>query len=120
MLELVIHALAKKQEFIPYRNSMMTLFLRDSLGGNCNTVMLATLGFENQNIQECISTCQFAQSVAMIKNDAVVNESVDLQTLVKRLREENLRLKEELKLLNEGENANANKLLSSTDEENIY
>ena len=56
----------------------------------------------------------------MIKNDAVVNESVDLQTLVKRLREENLRLKEELKLLNEGENANANKLLSSTDEENIY
>ena len=40
--------------------------------------MLATLGFENQNIQECISTCQFAQSVAMIKNEAVVNESVDL------------------------------------------
>ena len=56
----------------------------------------------------------------MIKNEAVVNESVDLQTLVKRLREENLRLKEELKLLSEGENANANKIISPTDAENIF
>ena len=55
----------------------------------------------------------------MIKNSEVVNESVDLQTLVKRLREENLRLKEELKLLNEGENANANKVIQLTDAESI-
>ncbi|KAH0572719.1 Kinesin-9 [Spironucleus salmonicida] len=80
---------------------MMTFFLRDSLGGNCKTCMLATLGFEVQNLQETISTCQFAQNVAMIKNAAVVNEDIDPKLLIKRLKEENLRLKEELKLLKE-------------------
>ena len=41
-LEQVIVALQEKQKFIPYRNSMMTSVLRDSLGGNCRTVMVAT------------------------------------------------------------------------------
>ncbi|KAH0572735.1 Kinesin-like protein [Spironucleus salmonicida] len=118
-LEMVIHALAKKDPHVPYRNSMMTFFLRDSLGGNCKTCMLATLGFEVYNLQETISTCQFAQNVAMIKNAAVVNEDVDPKLLIKRLKEENLRLKEELKLLKEGDSANANKNISQDEENTI-
>ncbi|KAH8855752.1 Kinesin-like protein KIF6 [Schistosoma japonicum] len=42
-LEQVIIALAEKQRtHVPYRNSMMTMMLRDSLGGNCMTSMIAT------------------------------------------------------------------------------
>ena len=56
--------------FVPYRNSVLTMLLRDSLGGNCFTAMIATLSIEEQNIYETISTCHFAQRVACISNRA--------------------------------------------------
>ena len=46
---------------IPYRNSTMTCVLRDSLGGNCRTVFIATVNCEPEYIDETISTCRFAQ-----------------------------------------------------------
>ncbi|OBS76550.1 hypothetical protein A6R68_16998 [Neotoma lepida] len=50
-LEQVIIALSEKNRtHIPYRNSMMTSVLRDSLGGNCMTTMIATLSLEKRNI----------------------------------------------------------------------
>ncbi|EPY76605.1 hypothetical protein CB1_001402011 [Camelus ferus] len=50
-LEQVIVALSEKhRSHIPYRNSMMTSVLRDSLGGNCMTTMIATLSLEKRNI----------------------------------------------------------------------
>ncbi|KAJ7409685.1 kinesin family member 6 [Willisornis vidua] len=77
-LEQVIIALAEKnRSHIPYRNSMMTSVLRDSLGGNCMTTMIATLALDKRNIEESISTCRFAQRVALIKNEAVLNEEID-------------------------------------------
>lgn len=45
---------------VPYRNSMMTLYLKDSLGGNCKTALIATVAVEPQNLGESISTCHFA------------------------------------------------------------
>ncbi len=53
---------------IPYRNSMMTTVLRDSLGGNCRTVMIANINGASAQLEESISTCRFAQRVAMICN----------------------------------------------------
>ena len=47
---------------------MMTTVLRDSLGGNCRTVMIATVTAEAEQVDESISTCRFAQRVAMISN----------------------------------------------------
>uniref|UniRef100_A0A2R9BL50 Kinesin-like protein n=1 Tax=Pan paniscus TaxID=9597 RepID=A0A2R9BL50_PANPA len=50
-LEQVIIALSEKhRSHIPYRNSMMTSVLRDSLGGNCMTTMIATLSLEKRNL----------------------------------------------------------------------
>jgi hypothetical protein len=46
--------------YIPYRDSLMTLVLRDSLGGNCMTRMIATVSVENKNVDETISTLKFA------------------------------------------------------------
>jgi len=55
-LEMVIVALHEKatkgRAHIPYRNSMMTNVLRDSLGGNCKTVMVATISPDERNTDE--------------------------------------------------------------------
>ncbi|KAJ8330172.1 hypothetical protein O5D80_001743 [Batrachochytrium dendrobatidis] len=89
------HSLGKRSH-IPYRNSMMTSVLRDSLGGNCKTTMIATVAVEDPLIDESISTCRFAQRVALISNNATLNEELDPQLVIQRLRQEIARLKAEL------------------------
>lgn len=64
-LEQVIIALNERgkggnRQHIPYRNSLMTTLLKDSLGGNCKTVMIATVSSENDNIEETLSTLRFS------------------------------------------------------------
>lgn len=102
-LEMVIVALHEKatkaRAHIPYRNSMMTSVLRDSLGGNCKTVMVATVSVEAEQAEESISTCKFAQRVALIKNDAVVNEDLDPTLLISRLKGELGAMREEVAFL---------------------
>jgi kinesin family protein 6/9 len=105
-LEHVIICLNKKAKgenvHIPYRNSLMTLVLRDSLGGNCKTRMVATMSAEEGDIDESISTCHFAARVALIKNTISRNEAVDPGLIIERLKKENAELKAELALLKGG------------------
>uniref|UniRef100_A0A3Q1G3C2 Kinesin family member 6 n=1 Tax=Acanthochromis polyacanthus TaxID=80966 RepID=A0A3Q1G3C2_9TELE len=99
-LEQVIIALSEKnRSHIPYRNSMLTSVLRDSLGGNCTTTMIATLAVDRRNLDESISTCRFAQRVALIKNEAILNEELDPALLIARLKREVQSLKEELAMV---------------------
>ncbi|KAF4757564.1 hypothetical protein FOZ63_030220, partial [Perkinsus olseni] len=108
-LEQVIVCLHEKatgrRSHIPYRNSMMTSVLRDSLGGNCRTSMIGTLSMDGRSIEETISTCRFAQRVGLIKNDARVNEEIDSTLLIRRLKRQVAELQEELRVLkgDEGE-----------------
>ena len=48
----------KSKIHIPYRNSVLTSILRDSLGGNCRTSFLLTVSFEKNNFGESMSTCR--------------------------------------------------------------
>ena len=63
-LEQVILALNEKTNgnrvHVPYRNSLMTSVLRDSLGGNCKTVMIANMSPDLENEDETVSTARFA------------------------------------------------------------
>jgi len=52
---------------------MLTNFLRDSLGGNCMTVMVANVQVVRQHIEETISTLKFATRMMKVKNEASVN-----------------------------------------------
>lgn len=61
-------SMGQARQHIPYRNSMMTTALRDSLGGNCRTVMIANITGDSGQLDESISTCRFAQRVAMVSN----------------------------------------------------
>ncbi|GBG27530.1 Kinesin-like protein KIF6 [Hondaea fermentalgiana] len=110
-LEMVIVALHERssrgRQHIPYRNSMMTNVLRDSLGGNCKTTMVATISLEKSNTEESISTCRFAQRVALVQNDALVNEEVEPAMLIKRLKAEVAALREEVAFLKGERDPNA-------------
>jgi len=102
-LERVIISLNKKAKgeniVIPYRESLMTMVLRDSLGGNCKTKMIATASSFPQDVDESISTCKFAMRVASVKNILKRNESLDPAMIIKRLKKENMELKAEIALL---------------------
>ena len=101
-LEMVIVALhearrgGSHRSHIPYRNSLMTSVLRDSLGGNCRTTMIATINPEPEHTDESISTCRFAQRVARVQNCAVVNEVTDPAVLARQLRVRVTELEQEL------------------------
>lgn len=116
-LEMVIVALHEKatkgKDFIPYRNSFLTTVLRDSLGGNCKTIMIANISGEEQHTHETVGTCRFAQRVASIKNEAIINEDMDPSLMIKRLKDEVKRLKGEVDFL-KGESGEGDML---TDEE---
>ncbi len=78
----------------------MTLVLKDSLGGNCQTKMISTIYLNQDNLTESVQTCQFAQWVAMIKNKVIKNLIVDPNVLIARLKNENEILKRELEQAN--------------------
>lgn len=74
----VINALVEKSagrfRHVHYRDSKLTFLLRDSLGGNSKTMLVAALSPADQNFGETLSTLKFAQRAKMIKNQAVKNE----------------------------------------------
>ncbi|XP_055336411.1 kinesin-like protein KIF6 isoform X2 [Paramacrobiotus metropolitanus] len=99
-LEQVIGALGEKnRKHIPYRNSLLTSILKDSLGGNCLTSMIATCSTDTGNIEESLSTCRFSQRVALIDNQAVVNENLDPAVELQLLRKQLADLKKSYSML---------------------
>ncbi|KAL0026016.1 hypothetical protein WJX79_001669 [Trebouxia sp. C0005] len=73
-LEQVIVALSVRgRDHIPYRSSKLTHVLKDSLGGNCKTLMVACIWGEAAQLEETISTCRFAQRMRCVANDFIVN-----------------------------------------------
>mgnify|MGYP001809610442 CR=1 FL=1 len=81
---------------VQYRDSKLTFLLRDSLGGNAKTVIIANVSPSSLYYNETLSTLKFAQRAKMIKNKAVVNK--DIQGNVLQLQAEVQRLQHELYL----------------------
>ncbi|XP_036122442.1 kinesin-like protein KIF15 isoform X4 [Molossus molossus] len=89
-----------KQRHVCYRDSKLTFLLRDSLGGNARTAIVANVHPGSRCFGETLSTLNFAQRAKLIKNKAVVNE--DTQGNVSQLQAEVKRLKEQLAQLSAG------------------
>ncbi|XP_043288523.1 kinesin heavy chain-like [Venturia canescens] len=99
-LEQVIVCLGQENvSHVPYRNSLLTSILRDSLGGNCLTTMLANLSVSSFNLEETISTCRFAQRVALVKNDVNLTLVLDTKSENKLLKMENEKLRKQIEEL---------------------
>lgn len=80
---------------IKYRDSKLTFLLRDSLGGNSKTHMIANVNPSMHFIGETLSTLKFAQRAKRIRNRAKVNEDLASASLA-QLRAQVAKLKDEL------------------------
>lgn len=101
-LGLVISSLADqaagkaKNKFVPYRDSVLTWILKDNLGGNSRTAMVATISPAADNYEETLSTLRYADRAKRIVNQAVVNEDPNAR-IIRELREEVEKLQLQLK-----------------------
>nr|XP_029520415.1 kinesin-like protein KIF1B isoform X4 [Oncorhynchus nerka] len=86
----------KKTDFIPYRDSVLTWLLRENLGGNSRTAMVAALSPADINYDETLSTLRYADRAKQIKCNAVINEDPN-NKLVRELKDEVTRLKDLLR-----------------------
>ena len=88
----VIHSLTSKDSsvHIPYRDSKLTRILKESLGGNYKTYLIVTCSPHSFNLDEIISSLNFAKRVKTIKNKYKINIKYsyeELQDLVDKLNE---------------------------------
>ncbi|TGO07944.1 hypothetical protein BTUL_0235g00070 [Botrytis tulipae] len=95
----VINALVDRSSrdvHIPYRESKLTRLLQDSLGGRTKTCIIATVSPAKSNLEETISTLDYAFRAKNIRNKPQVNQQVSKNILLKDFTYEIQKLKGEL------------------------
>ncbi|GIL58915.1 hypothetical protein Vafri_13928 [Volvox africanus] len=95
-LEQTVNALSRKDSYVPFRQTKLTAVLRDALGGNCKTIMVANIWGEPSHTEETLSTLRFASRVRTLTTDLAVNESNDPGLLLRRYERQIKELKAEL------------------------
>ncbi|KAK4750786.1 hypothetical protein SAY87_004268 [Trapa incisa] len=100
-----INALVEAKKHIPYRNSKLTQLLKDSLGGSCNTVMIANISPSNLSFSETQNTLHWADRAKQIRTKAssaseeipeVPERDADQVKLLLELQKENRELRVQL------------------------
>jgi len=87
-----LHMTNKKNVYVPYRNSALTIMLRDSLGGNCRSCFIMAINPDINHFEESLATCKFGERCGEVRVEVTANSEVslidqvrDLQTRVKLL-----------------------------------
>lgn len=97
----VITALVERAPHIPYRESKLTRILQDSLGGRTKTSIIATVSPASINLEETVSTLEYANRAKSIMNKPEVNQKLTKRALIKEYTEEIERLKRDLAVARE-------------------
>jgi kinesin family protein 11 len=92
----VINALVDRNPHVPYRESKLTRLLQDSLGGRTKTCIIATVSPAKSNLEETISTLDYAFRAKNIRNKPQINQMINKKTLLKELTYDIEKLKSEL------------------------
>jgi kinesin family protein 11 len=92
----VINALVEKSSHVPYRESKLTRLLQESLGGRTKTCIIATVSPERHNLEETLSTLDYALRAKSIRNKPEVNQRMTRAALIKEYVNEIERLKGDL------------------------
>ena len=94
----VINALGERSQHVPYRESKLTRLLQDSLGGRTKTCIIATVSPAKVNIEETISTLDYASKAKSIHNKPQINQMMSKKTLIKEYVHEIEKLKGDLRV----------------------
>ncbi|KAK6185058.1 hypothetical protein SNE40_007379 [Patella caerulea] len=97
----VITALVEHAPHIPYRESKLTRLLQDSLGGRTKTSIIATISPASCNIDETLSTLDYAHRAKNIMNRPEVNQKLTKKALLREYNEEIERLRRDLQAARE-------------------
>lgn len=92
----VVAASDKNRDHIPFRQTRLTNILRDSIGGNCATLLIANIWGEKHHLDETLSTCRFAQRMMRVQNTPSAKVHQDPALLLKKYEREIRQLKQEL------------------------
>jgi hypothetical protein len=114
----VIDALSRQQNHVPYRDSNLTYLLKNSLGGDAKTFMLATISPSSTVIDETINTLRYAGLASTITNVPRI-KTPHLRHEIDELREENARLKQELFLVKSKSMPSIHSTITKTSLKNI-
>jgi len=82
--------------FVNFRDSKLTRILQNSLGGNARTAIIATVTPAAMSVDQTISTLRFAHTAKTIQQHAEVNEVMDDQARINRMKSEMEALKKKL------------------------
>ncbi|KAM6161084.1 kinesin-like protein KIF9 isoform 2-T2 [Erethizon dorsatum] len=100
-LEQAIIALGdQKRDHIPFRQCKLTHALKDSLGGNCNMVLVTNIYGEAAQLEETLSSLRFASRMKLVTTEPAINEKYNAERMVKNLEKELALLKQELAVHN--------------------
>ena len=114
-LQQVIIGINEHRKHIPFRDSALTRFLKDSLIGNVKTSMIATISTNKNHISESLSTCRFSESVSEVTLKTSINElELSPKEVIEKLRAEVTRLREELSQARMGQSGSYDALQASS------
>ncbi|XP_066984461.1 kinesin-like protein KIF11 [Macrobrachium rosenbergii] len=97
----VITALVEKAPHIPYRESKLTRLLQDALGGRTKTSIIATISPAAINLEETLSTLDYAHRAKNIQNKPEVNQKLNKKELIGEYSQEIERLRLDLMAMRE-------------------
>ena len=86
--QVVVSSCDRKRDHVPYRQSKLTNMLKNSIGGNCKTILIANVWPEAHHIDETLSTLRFATRMKQVENVPTVNETADTTLLIKKYEKE--------------------------------
>ena len=108
-LSRVIESLAKRRKSIPFRDSILTWILKDSLAGNTKTTLVITCSPHMFNKEETISTSRFGSRCKLIKTKVSSNKELtpqQMKALIKKLKKENSDLRDNMEITGNGQIGN--------------
>ncbi|XP_021944821.1 kinesin-like protein KIF11-A isoform X2 [Folsomia candida] len=119
----VITALVERAPHIPYRESKLTRLLQDSLGGRTKTSIIATISPASINIEETLSTLDYAHRAKNIQNRPEVNQKLTKKAMLREYTEEIERLRKDLQASREKngiyvDKENYDKMMSQIESQN--
>ncbi|XP_073388523.1 kinesin-like protein KLP1 isoform X3 [Physcomitrium patens] len=84
LLEQALYAIKQGQEYVPFRQSKISIILKEALSGNCRTELILCLWPEEYFLDETIKASRFAQRLKVLRTFSIHNKKIDCCVLNER------------------------------------